>query len=153
MPKVISLNDVSKSYWQADKEISVLNNINLEIEEGEAAKIKQIKIVGNTVYSDEELLNVFKLKTGNWLSWFRKDDQYSKLKLSGDLETLRSWYQDYGYLNFSIDSTQVSISPDKESVYVTINISEGDSFIISKVQLSGTLIIDPKELYGFVVDF
>ena len=124
--------------------------IAFEIEEGEAAKIKQIKIVGNTVYSDEELLNVFKLKTGNWLSWFRKDDQYSKQKLSGDLETLRSWYQDYGYLNFSIDSTQVSISPDKESVYVTINISEGDSFIISKVQLSGTLIIDPKELYGFV---
>jgi len=124
--------------------------IAFQIEEGEAAKIKQIKIVGNTVYSDEELLNVFKLKKGNWLSWFRKDDQYSKQKLSGDLETLRSWYQDYGYLNFSIDSAQVSISPDKESVYVTINISEGDSFIINKVLLSGTLIIDPKELYGFV---
>ena len=90
------------------------------------------------------------MKTGNWLSWFRKDDQYSKQKLSGDLETLRSWYQDYGFLNFSIDSTQVSISPDKESVYVTINITEGDSFVISRVRLSGTLIIEAKELYGFV---
>ena len=106
--------------------------------------------MGNTVYSDEELLNVFKLKTGNWLSWFRKDDQYSKQKLSGDLETLRSWYQDYGFLNFSIDSTQVSLSPDKESVYITINITEGDSFVIDKVLLSGTLIIEPIELYGFV---
>ena len=139
---------------QVDYEISPVGEDAIEIAflivEGEAAKIKQIKIVGNTVYSDEELLNVFKLKTGNWLSWFRKDDQYSKQKLSGDLETLRSWYQDYGYLNFSIDSTQVSVSPDKESVYVTINITEGDSFVIDKVLLSGTLIIEPIELYGFV---
>ena len=139
---------------QVDYEISPIGEDAIEIAfrivEGEAAKIKQIKIIGNTVYSDEELLNVFKLKTGNWLSWFRKDDQYSKQKLSGDLETLRSWYQDYGYLNFSIDSTQVSVSPDKESVYVTINITEGDSFVIDKVLLSGTLIIEPIELYGFV---
>ena len=81
---------------QVDYEISPIGDDAIEIAflivEGEAAKIKQIKIVGNTVYSDEELLNVFKLKTGNWLSWFRKDDQYSKQKLSGDLETLRSWY-------------------------------------------------------------
>ena len=139
---------------QVDYEISPIGEDAIEIAflivEGEAAKIKQIKIIGNTVYSDEELLNVFKLKTGNWLSWFRKDDQYSKQKLSGDLETLRSWYQDYGFLNFSIDSTQVSLSPDKESVYITINITEGDSFVIDKVLLSGTLIIEPIELYGFV---
>ena len=99
----------------------------MEITEGEAATIKQIKIIGNQIYSDEEVIDSFKLTTGNWLSWFKKDNQYSRQKLQGDLETLRSWYQNFGYMNFTINSTQVSISPDKESVYVTINITEGDA--------------------------
>ena len=124
--------------------------LTLEITEGEAATIKQIKIIGNQIYSDEEIIDSFKLTTGNWLSWFKKDNQYSRQKLQGDLETLRSWYQNFGYMNFTINSTQVSISPDKESVYVTINITEGDAYRISSVKLAGDLIVAPEEIYPVV---
>ena len=124
--------------------------LTLEFTEGEAATIKQIKIIGNAVYSDEEIIESFKLTTGNWLSWFKKDNQYSRQKLQGDLETLRSYYQNYGYMNFTINSTQVSISPDKESVYVTINITEGDAYRISSVKLAGDLIVPPEEIYPVV---
>jgi len=124
--------------------------LTLEITEGEAATIKQIKIIGNQIYSDEEIIQSFKLTTGNWLSWFKKDNQYSRQKLQGDLETLRSWYQNFGYMNFTINSTQVSISPDKESVYVTINITEGDAYRISSVKLAGDLIVTPEEIYPIV---
>ncbi|MGE0485779.1 MAG: outer membrane protein assembly factor BamA [Gammaproteobacteria bacterium] len=118
--------------------------------EGDAARIKQINVIGNEAFSDEEILKLFELRTPNWLSWFRKDDQYSKQKLSGDLESLRSLYLDNGYINFSVDSTQVSITPDKADVYITINLTEGDKFTIGDVKLAGTLIVEPDDLFRFV---
>lgn len=120
------------------------------ISEGEAARIKQINIIGNENWTDEEILGLFKLTTPNWISWFTKDDQYSKQKLSGDLESLRSLYLDNGFINFNIDSTQVSITPDKKDVYVTINITEGDVYTIGDVKLAGNLIVEPDELFAYV---
>ncbi len=122
-------------------------NVMINIVEGEAARIKEINIVGNTAYDDDELIKQFKLTTKTMISWFTKSDQYSKQKLSADLESLRSWYQDRGYVNFNIDSTQVSITPDKKDVYLTINITEGDLFTISEVKLAGNLIVEPEELF------
>ncbi len=121
--------------------------IAFDISEGDAARIKEINIVGNEAYSDKELLKKFKLTTPNWLSWFNKNDQYSKQKLGGDLEALRSVYQDSGYVNFAVESTQVSITPDKSDVYITINISEGERHTISEVKLAGKLIVDEEELF------
>lgn len=121
--------------------------IHFKITEGEASRIKQINIVGNQTFTDEELLSEFKLTTPTWTSWFTKDDQYSKQKLAGDLETLRSKYQDNGFIDFRVDSTQVSITPDKADVYVTINITEGEQFTISGVKLAGKLIVDEKVLF------
>ncbi|MFZ1548665.1 MAG: outer membrane protein assembly factor BamA, partial [Candidatus Nitrotoga sp.] len=105
--------------------------------EGETAKIKQINIIGNQAFSEKELKGLMKLDTPNWISWFTKNDQYSKQKLSADLEILRSHYLDAGYLEFSIDSTQVSITPDKEHIYITINLSEGAKYTVSDVKVSG----------------
>ena len=116
------------------------------ISEGAAARIKQINIIGNEAYTDEEILSTFELTRPTWISWFTKDDQYSKQKLSGDLESLRSGYLDTGFVNFSVDSTQVSITPDKTDVYVTINITEGDRYTIGDVKLAGELIVEPDEL-------
>ncbi len=120
------------------------------VSEGAAARIKQINVIGNEAFSDEDILGRFDLTTPNWISWFTKDDQYSKQKLSGDLESLRSLYLDSGYINFSVDSTQVSITPDKADVYVTINITEGDRFTVGDVKLAGTLIVPPEELFKWV---
>ena len=95
--------------------------INVNISEGRAAKIKQINIVGNKVFPEKALLGILELSTSNLLSFYTKNDQYSKQKLSADLETLRSYYLDRGYINFSIESTQVAITPDKKDIYITIN--------------------------------
>ena len=113
------------------------------IDEGETAKIKHINVVGNTVFSDEELTEEFESSTGGGLfSFFSSEDQYSQEKLSGDLEKLRSFYQDRGYVDFSIESTQVSISEDKRSVYITANIREGDVYTLDEINLTGELILD-----------
>ena len=122
----------------------------ITISEGEAARIKQINIIGNESFTDEVILSLFELTTPNWISWFTKDDQYSKQKLSGDLESLRSLYLDNGFINFSVDSTQVSITPDMSDVYVTINITEGDLFLVGDVKLAGVLIVEPEELFKLV---
>jgi outer membrane protein insertion porin family len=111
--------------------------VSFNVVEGEVSKIRQINIVGNSVYSEEELLDMIKLSTPSWFSWVSKNDQYSKQKLSADMETLRSFYLDSGYMEFSIDSTQVSISPDKKDVFITLNISEGPKYTISSVQVAG----------------
>ena len=105
--------------------------------EGETSKIKQINIIGNQAFSEKELKGLMQLDTPNWISWFTKNDQYSKQKLSADLEILRSLYLDAGYLEFSIDSTQVSITPDKEHIYITINLSEGAKYTVSDIKVSG----------------
>lgn len=124
--------------------------IAIHLVEGKAAKIKQINIVGNKVFKERRLLKLFELKTTNLMSFFNKTDQYSRQKLSGDLENLRSFYLDHGYVNFNIDSTQVSITPDKKDIYITINISEGVQYTVSKVKLAGDFIVPEKQLFRLI---
>ena len=120
--------------------------ITFDINEGAAARIKSIRIVGNRAFEEKDLLKEFSLSTGGWLSWFTKDDQYSKPKLSGDLEKLRAFYLNQGYFEFSIDSTQVSISPDKQDMFLTVNITEGAKYTVSDVKLAGDLIVAEPEM-------
>ncbi|MDP4029328.1 MAG: outer membrane protein assembly factor BamA [Gallionella sp.] len=114
--------------------------------EGEVSKIKQINLVGNRAFKEEELLDMMKLSTPDWMSWFSKSDQYSKQKLSADMEAMRSFYMDSGYLEFNIDSTQVSITPDKKDIYITINITEGEKYTVSKTGISGNTLIAREEI-------
>ncbi len=118
----------------------------IKISEGRVAKIKEINIVGNNNFDEAELLKKLELNTTNLLSFYTKDDQYSKQKLSADLETLRSYYLDRGYINFNIESTQVAITPDKKDIYVTINVKEGDVYTLDKVKLAGNLVVPAEEL-------
>ena len=124
--------------------------IHIKISEGRVAKIKQINVVGNTVFDDKTLLRHLELSTSNLLSFYTKDDQYSKQKLQADLESLRSYYLDRGYINFNIESTQVAITPDKKDIYVTINVKEGDVYKLEKVKLAGNLVVAPPELIKLV---
>ena len=126
--------------------------LNININEGEASKIIHINVVGNTVFSDEELLDFFELNTSNWLSWLRKDDQYAREKIDGDIERLTSYYMDQGYINFEITSTQVSITPAKDEVYITINISEGNVYTINEVELAGDLV-DSETLLRLMISY
>lgn len=111
--------------------------VTFTVVEGEVSKIRQINIVGNSAYREQELLDMMKLSTPGFWSWISKNDQYSKQKLSADMETIRTFYMDSGYMEFSIDSTQVSISPDKKDIYITLNITEGPKYSISSVQVTG----------------
>ncbi len=120
--------------------------INFAVEEGDIAKIRQINLVGATAFKEKDLLALFVLRTPGWLTWYSKNDQYSKQKLAGDLETLRSYYLDHGYVEFNIDSTQVSISPDKQDIYITVNLSEGEQYTVSSVKLAGDLLVAEDEL-------
>ncbi len=125
-------------------------DLSIEISEGSIAKIRRINIVGNQVYSDAELLGEFQLGSPTILSFLTNNDQYSRQRLSGDLEALRSFYLDRGYIKFSIDSTQVTISPDKKDVYVTINISEGEKYTVRDVKLAGDLIVSEPVLRALI---
>ncbi|MDQ1302462.1 MAG: outer membrane protein insertion porin family [Pseudomonadota bacterium] len=125
--------------------------IAITIKEGDRARIRQINLVGNSSFSDEEILERFELKTPTWLSFIRQDDRYSREALSGDLETLRSYYMDRGFADFNIESTQVAISPDKRDIFVTINLLEGDRYRISDVRLAGDLVLTERQLNPFVV--
>jgi len=120
--------------------------VNFTIVEGETANIARINIVGNKTFSEKTLRSEIALSTPNWLSWYTKDDQYSKQKLQADLESLRSFYQNRGYLEFTIESTQVAISPDKDEVYVTINVTEGAQYTVGAVQVAGELVVSEAEL-------
>jgi outer membrane protein insertion porin family len=111
--------------------------VNFNVVEGEVSKIQQINIVGNKAYSEKELLDLIKLTTPDWFTWMSKNDQYSKQKLSADMETIRTFYLDSGYMEFSIDSTQVSISPDKKDIFITLNITEGPKYSVSSVKIAG----------------
>jgi outer membrane protein insertion porin family len=126
-------------------------DVKIEIEEGSIARILQIGIVGNNAFSERELLGKFELSPATMFSFFSDNDQYSRRKLSGDLESLRSQYLDNGYVNFSIDSTQVSITPDKRDVYITVNVTEGEQYTVSDVQLTGKLIVPEEELRKLIV--
>jgi len=125
-------------------------NVNINIVEGRVARIRDINIVGNQVFDDAALLAQFELTTPNLISFVTNDDRYSKEKLSGDLENLHSFYLDRGYLDFNIVSTQVAITPNKDEMYITVNITEGNQYLVEAVQLSGDLIVDPQELVDLV---
>ena len=125
--------------------------ININVDEGTVAAIKHINVVGNQAFSDEEIADLFELQTTGWLSFFTNDDKYSKEKLTGDLEKLTSYYMDRGYLQFTIDSTQVSVSPDMDAVYITANITEGEVYTVSSVGLSGDLVLPEADLKRFLL--
>ena len=125
--------------------------LQFDVVEGEAAKIRQINLVGNKAFAEKKLLKQFNSSTPGWLSWYTKDDQYSKTKLSGDLETLRSFYLNQGYLEFNIDSTQVSISPDKKDIYITVNMTEGPKYTVSDVKLAGQMLVPEQELKNLIM--
>lgn len=120
--------------------------ITFHVDEGRTAKIRKINIVGNKAFKEKDLLGAFSLRTPGLLTWLTKEDQYSKQKLGGDLESLRSYYLNRGYLEFSIESTQVSITPDMQDIYITVNIIEGPKYDVSEIKLAGELLVPEEEL-------
>jgi len=150
-------NELTRQYYNRGKynvsvKTSVVNldrnrvEVAINVAEGKAATIKHINVVGNTTFPDKEVTGSFESSTSNWLSWYSKDDQYSREKLSGDLEKLTSYYMDRGYVDFNVDSTQVSISPDKRKMYVTANIKEGEVYTVNDIKLTGALILPEDDL-------
>ncbi len=137
---------LAKGYYGAQVTTTVTplerNRVNLlfNVTEGAIAKIRAIDIKGNKVFSEGTLRGLFTLSTPGWLSWYTKADQYSRAKLNADLETLRSYYVDRGYLDFSIESTQVALSADKDSVYITVNVHEGPKYVVSGFRLEGNYL-------------
>ena len=125
--------------------------LKIRIDEGEVAAIKHINVVGNTIFDQAELDDQFTLKTSNWLSFFKNDDKYAREKLSGDLERLRSYYMDRGYINMEILSTQVSISPDKKQVFITVNISEGAKYTVRDITLRGDLKVPEDQIHALLL--
>jgi len=125
-------------------------NLTFSVVEGDVAKIKEIHVTGNKAFSESTLLDLFDLDTGGWLSWYTKSDRYSRAKLNADIETLRSFYLSRGYLEFKVDSTQVAISPDKQSIAVTVNITEGERFVVSSVKLEGDYLGKEEEFKSLV---
>ncbi len=124
--------------------------VNFTIVEGDSAKIARINIIGNKAFSEKDLLDRMTLTTPGWMTWYTKNDQYSKQRLQADLESLRSFYQDRGYLEFNVESTQVSITPDKEDIYITVNLVEGDRYTVSDVRLAGELVVPEAELGALI---
>lgn len=125
--------------------------IDIEIKEGDVATISGVDVVGNTVFPDGELVDVFELKKTHAFSFFKGDDKYSREKLSGDLEKLTSYYQDRGYVNFRVESTQVSVTPDKSEVYITVNVSEGERHTVNEVKITGDLKVPEQELRRLIM--
>ena len=124
--------------------------INFAVKEGENSKIRRINIVGAQAFAESDLLSLFVLRPPNWISWYTKNDQYSKQKLTADLEALRSHYLNRGFLDFNIDSTLVSITPDKRDIYITVSVSEGERYTVSDVQLAGQMPVPREELEPLV---
>ena len=120
--------------------------IQLDVSEGDVAHIKRINIVGNKAFESAKLIDLFSLTTSGWMTWYTKSDQYSKPKFTADLEKLRSFYQDRGYLDFNIDSTQVAISEDKEEIYLTVNVTEGEKYTVGDIRFAGDLVVPEAEL-------
>ena len=129
------------------------NTIELKIiiDEGESAKIKKVNIIGNKLFSDEDLMSSFELKEGRWYSFFSNKNKYSKEKLEGDIENLESFYLDRGYLKFSLESSQVSVSKDKKDIFITLSISEGEQYTIDDVTVIGEMPLD-ETIYSPVID-
>jgi outer membrane protein insertion porin family len=124
--------------------------VEIEIREGKAAKIKELNILGNHAFTDKQIRDGFESDTTNLMSWYSKDDQYSREKLSGDLEKLQSYYMDRGYADFGVDSTQVAIAPDKRAMYIDTSIKEGDIYKVTDVKLLGDLILPEKTMRQLV---
>lgn len=124
--------------------------LNINVDEGKEARIKHINIVGNDAFDEDELLDLFEIQTTGWLSWISGDDKYASEKLTGDLERLESFYRNRGYLEFNIDSAPVSISPDREQVYITINITEGDVYTVDEVNLAGDPVLTEAEIRRYI---
>ncbi len=120
--------------------------ISFQISEGEVARIRQINIVGNKAFTESQLLGLMTQRTPGWLTWYSKLDQYSRDRLSADIETIRSFYQNRGYLEFSIESTQVQITPDRRDIFITINLSEGERYTVSDVRFGGDMLLPEAEL-------
>jgi outer membrane protein insertion porin family len=118
----------------------------INIDEGQRARIRQINLVGNTSFADDEIISGFQSSTGGWLTWIRADDRYAKVALEGDLEALRAFYMDRGFADFRYDSVQVAISPDKRDIFITINVTEGDRYTIADINLNGDLVVPAEEL-------
>ncbi|MDP1657065.1 MAG: outer membrane protein assembly factor BamA [Hylemonella sp.] len=125
-------------------------NLTFTVNEGDPVKISEIRIVGNKAFSESTLRDQFDLDTGNWMSWYTKSDRYSRTKLNADIETLRSYYLTRGYLEFRVDSTQVAISPNKQEISITINVSEGERFVVSGVKLEGNYLGREDEFKALV---
>lgn len=125
--------------------------VQVHIDEGNTAKIRHIAVVGNSVFDDETLVDLFELQTTGWFSWLSGNDKYAREKLQGDLERLSSYYLDRGYIKFQIDSTQVSVTPDRKNVYITVNVDEGREYQVGAVDLSGEIILAEEELEKFVL--
>ena len=125
--------------------------LNIEIEEGEVAVISNINLVGNKTFADEEILEIFELGTGGWFSFITNDDRYSREKLKGDIESLTSFYKNRGYVEFKLDSSQVTITPDKQSVFITLNITEGETYEIGEINIAGDLPIEEAVLRSLIL--
>ncbi len=123
-------------------------DVQIDVGEGKTARIHDINVVGNSIFKDNELLDLFELGPTPWWAFLSSRDKYSKQKLAGDLERLRNFYQDRGYLEFNIDSTQVTISPDKENIYVTINVTEGKKYTIRDFRLAGKFPVPERRAQG-----
>ncbi|GAB3089306.1 outer membrane protein assembly factor BamA [Lysobacter terrae] len=126
-------------------------DVAIAIKEGKAARIQHINLIGNDKFADEDIIDTWESAERNWLSWYRRDDQYSREKLSGDLEKLNNYYLDRGYVDFNIDSTQVAISSDRTDMFITAGISEGDQYKVSSVQLTGETVLPKAELEKLVL--
>jgi outer membrane protein insertion porin family len=124
--------------------------VQFDVVEGDSARIQQINIVGNKAFQEKELLKQFTSSTSGWLTWYTKNDQYSKARLGGDIEALRSFYLNRGYLEFNVESTQVSISPDKQGIYITVNVTEGPQYKVSDVKLAGQMLVPEAELQKLI---
>lgn len=148
---------VSQGRYSAQIEARVVEQprnrvaLHIDIKEGSVASIRNVNIVGNTVFSNDELTDLFELKKRHFTSFFKGDDKYSREKLSGDLERLRSHYLDRGYINMDIVSTQVSITPDKKHVYITVNIDEGEQYRVRDVRLTGDLVVPEEEVRALLL--
>jgi len=147
---------VSRSLYNAEVVTTVTpierNRVNLTftVTEGEPSRIREVRVVGNKAFSESTLLDLFDQDSGGWMSWYTKSNQYSRAKLNADLETLRSYYLTRGYLEFRIDSTQVAISPDRTDLTVTVNITEGEKFVVAGVKLEGNYLGRDEEFKSLV---
>ena len=125
-------------------------DVTIAVDEGKAAKIRHINLIGNDSFEQDEILDTWESRESNWLSWYRRDDQYSREKLTGDLEKLRNFYLDRGYIDFSDDNVQVAISPDRRDMFLTAGITEGEQYTVSKIQITGETVLPKEELDKFL---